>query len=298
MTLRQKIISLVLILLILCLVINSIIFLPSFLFHQNNDLEIDYYNATSNKLPLAFKGYKIIFLSDLHINDGPIYKNVISQCRNLNPDIIIISGDIVESSTSDQNYFVSDVASFAKDIGKIAPVYWITGNYEASLSPSNFQELKTTLKSCGFTYLDNLTKPISKNGQTINICGINDPLFGIYSQEFKTDIEKTIVKGFLDKALPKNLSSTYTILAAHRTEYCEFFADSGVDMLLTGHAHGGQIRIPIIGALFAPGQGLFPKYTTGEFKIKSTQLIINRGIGASRIKQRLFNPPEIILITL
>ena len=290
---RKRIITLIILLAIL---LSSIFLLPNFLYHQNNDLELSTYSVSSTKLPAAFKGYKIVFLSDLHINESSLYDSVVEKCRGLKPDIIIISGDIVESSTSELDYYENSVATFAKKISTVAPVYWVTGNYEASLSPTNFATLVTKLNSCGFHYLNNSTVSIKRDGQKINLCGINDPLFGI-ENIFKYPVDDvTTIKSYLSQALPQNYKENYTILVSHRTEYCNLLSDSNVELILTGHAHGGQIRLPLVGALFAPGQGISPKYTSGQFAINSSQLIINRGIGASRFKQRLFNQPEIILI--
>ncbi|MEI6603431.1 MAG: metallophosphoesterase [Clostridia bacterium] len=280
------------------LLLFSIFFLPDFLMHQNNDLEVSYYTIHSAKIPTSFKDYKIVFLSDLHISEGPLSDRVVDQCRALNPDIIVISGDIVESSLSEQDYYESSVATFAKKLITVSPVYWVTGNYEASLSSTNFSTLKRNLAASGFIFLDNKSLPLIKGKQIINLCGIKDPLFGVENRISSMYDDVAAIKSYLSEALPQNMPSVFTILLAHRTEYCELIAESHVDLLLTGHAHGGQIRLPLIGAVFAPGQGFFPKYTAGQFTIKNTQLVVSRGIGASRIKQRLFNQPEIILLTL
>jgi len=292
---RKTLITLIILVLI---IIPSIIFLPDFFFHQSNDIVVTPYTVTSSKIPPAFKGYKIAFLSDLHITDSLLYNQVVENCRDLKPDIVVISGDLIDSSSPEQGYYKPYVLAFAKKLSAIAPVYWVTGNYEASISNSDFSSLKNSLKLYDFHYLDNTTVPIIKNNQKINLCGIKDPLFGIENIIGDSNDNVVTIKSYLSESLPQDISSVFTILAAHRTEYCETIAESGIDLLLTGHAHGGQIRIPLIGAVFAPGQGLFPKYTSGQFKIKNTQLIVNRGVGGSRFKLRLFNQPEIVLITL
>ena len=222
-------------LIFLAVVVACFIFLPDFLYHQNNDIEVSTYSVSSAKLPVSFKGYKIAFLSDLHITEDPLYYNVVERCRSLKPDMIIISGDIVESSTSALDYYVNSVGSFAKKIASVAPVYWVSGNYEASLSPANFSTLVRNLNSCGFYYLDNTTVPITKNNERINLCGINDPLFGIANKPQYPDDDTTTIKSYLSQALPQDYKDRFTILVSHRTEYCNLLSDSNVQLLSLIH---------------------------------------------------------------
>ena len=127
----------------------------------------------------------------------------------------------------------------------------------------------------------------------ISIVGINDPAVddGVYDA-------RQSIKERLTQSIAGSTERNYRILLAHRPEYIKTYASAGVDLVLAGHAHGGQVRLPFIGGLIAPGQGVFPKYSAGAYKMAGTTMMLSRGLGNSVIRQRLFNRPEVVLITL
>lgn len=184
-----------------------------------------------------------------------------------------------------------DVAiNFIKEINDIAPVYFITGNHEANLS--NYSYLEEKLEENKVIILDNELQVLKENDSEINLIGINDPTMKHSPYEKDEDI----IKNELD-SIDYN-KDNYTILLSHRPELFENYVDNEIDLVLTGHAHGGQIRIPFIGGLIAPNQGLFPKYTSGKKEKDKTTMIISRGIGNSILPFRVNNRPELVVITL
>lgn len=242
--------------------------------------------VSSNNLPTEFNDYKIAHISDLHNAEfGENNSKIIDILKNQNPDIIAVTGDLVDS-----NHTNIDIAvSFMKQAVKIAPCFYVTGNHEAWTEQYN--ELESKLIECGVNVLHDTYFDLEKNGAKIKLVGIDDPSFTKGYELTEESIIETKLKEF-------NLEDSYTILLSHRPEYFKTYVNSNIDLVLTGHAHGGQFRLPFIGGLVAPNQGLFPKYDSGLFTENNTNMVVNRGIGNSIIPVRINNRPEVIIINL
>lgn len=244
-----------------------------------------YLTVINDKIPEDFFGYKIAVISDLHNYDwnGKLTK----QLRQENPDIIAITGDFVDSSHT--NF---DVAKkFIYEAIDIAPIYYITGNHEARLD--NYDDLHKLLLDAGVHMMDDKCELIEKGNSNISIIGIQDPDF--IELDTMGGIQGSIVETKLEPLLSKK---TYNIVLCHRPELFEHYVALGADLVLAGHAHGGQFRIPFIGGLIAPNQGFFPKYTEGLYHKEKTDMIVSRGLGNSVIPVRINNTPELLIITL
>ena len=260
-----------------------------YLYNANTNLKETNYLIKSEKLPKVFTGYKIAHISDFHnTNSKRIKQNIVKALKKNNPDIIVITGDLIDSRRTN----INTAKAFLKDIIGIAPVYYVLGNHESRLS--DVQKLINEAQSTGVNVLRNVSVYIQKDGETIDLTGLDDPGFFI-KLENKCEVKKKT-----DKALETivKASDNYTILLTHRPELMDIYSKHSFDLVFTGHAHGGQIRVPGIGGVIAPGQGMFPKYTKGIYNTDNTKMVVSRGIGNSKFPFRINNRPEIIFITL
>ena len=254
----------------------------------NTTLKINEYEIMSDKIPEAFTGFRIAQISDLHNAEfGEGNEKLIELLSQTDPDIIVITGDLIDSRHTD----IEIALEFARQAIKIAPVYYVSGNHEARVR--EYEDLKMGLAEAGVIVLEDQKVQITREGESITLIGIDDPSF---REDYLFGDAASVTSSALSEL--QNESDGYTILLAHRPELFETYVDAGVDLVFSGHAHGGQIRLPFIGGLVAPNQGLFPKYDAGLFSEGSTTMIVSRGVGNSIIPIRFNNRPEIILVTL
>ncbi|MGG0458696.1 metallophosphoesterase [Bacillus mycoides] len=270
------------------LIISTIVGISIFSYLQNNLISISEINITSSKIPSSFKGFKILQLSDLHNKKFGENQNVlIKKVKNLNPDIIVITGDLIDSKSYDAEISLQVIREIVTEY----PVYFVTGNHEQW--SGKYNSLEKELKKYNVTVLRNEHVSIQKDGQEINLLGIDDPEFTSGNRD-----EEHIVKSEIRKAKDGINSDGFKVLLSHRPEFFEEYVDEKVDLVLSGHAHGGQVRLPFIGGLVAPNQGILPKYTAGLYEKQNTSMIVSRGLGNSIIPQRVFNRPEIVVVQL
>ena len=254
----------------------------------NTALELNTYTVSSERLPEAFDGYRIAHVSDLHNTEiGKDNKKLITMLRESKPDIICITGDIIDSRHTD----IEIALQFVKSAMEIAPCYYVTGNHEARVS--EYDELKAGMEAAGVVVLEDEKTKISLEGGEIMLIGVNDPS---YQTDYLFGDAETVMREKLSEL--NSDEDGFTVLLSHRPELFEVYANSGVDLVLSGHAHGGQFRLPFVGGLVAPNQGLFPKYDAGLYTEENTNMIVSRGIGNSILPFRFNNRPEVILIEL
>lgn len=251
---------------------------------SNKALEVNAYAVSGNQLPEAFDGYRIAHVSDLHNTTiGKNNSKLLSLLREANPDMIAITGDMIDSRHTD----VAVALEFAQEAVQIAPCYYVTGNHESRL-PAEYAQLKEGLLALGVEVLEDDCVALERGGETVTLIGVCDPAF--QADDHGQAIRKTLQELRDD--------GHYTILLSHRPELFHVYAENNMDLVLSGHAHGGQFRLPFIGGLIAPHQGLFPQYDGGEYTQSNTHMIVSRGIGNSIIPIRFNNRPEIVLIQL
>lgn len=264
-------------------IILAVIFF--WVFWTNTHFTTTHLNIANDKIPEDFYGFKIAAVSDLHNHDWN--GKLTEQLRKEAPDIIVVTGDFVDSSHTD-----FDVAmEFINEAIGIAPIYYVTGNHEAWLD--NYDDLSKRLHDAGVHMMDDNCELIKKGNSGINIVGVQDPDF--VERATMGGIQGSIVETKLQPLLNKEV---YNIVLCHRPELFDNYVALGADLVLTGHAHGGQIRIPFIGGLIAPNQGFFPKYTEGIYHKENTDMIVSRGLGNSVIPVRINNTPELVIVTL
>lgn len=255
---------------------------------QNNAItttEIDYSNT---KIPDEFNGFRIVHISDLHNKKfGKNQERLLRKIRTVSPDIIVVTGDLIDR----RKYDLDTAIVFINGAIKIAPVYYVSGNHEAW--SGDYKNISCKLLSCGVQILDDNKVKLIKGKGKIEILGVSDPDFLTSDYMDGTDSSKMKehLKGLSD-------DSVFQILLSHRPELFDLYAKENIDLIFSGHAHGGQFRIPFIGGLVAPDQGLFPKYTSGVYTQNQSTMIVSRGLGNSIIPIRIFNRPEIVVVTL
>lgn len=275
---------------IIMLAVIAVIFLALFIWIAwgNTALELNTYTITSKILPDEFEGYRIAHVSDLHNTDiGKDNEKLLTMLKNAEPDMIAITGDLIDSRNTD----IEIALQFVEQAVKIAPCYYVTGNHEARVS--EYDELKAGLTELGVIVLEDKSVEIEQSGETILLLGVNDPSF---QTDYLFGDAETVMESKLQE-LGGN-EGTYQVLLSHRPELFDVYAESNVDLVLSGHAHGGQFRLPFVGGLVAPNQGLFPEYDAGLYTEEGTSMIVSRGIGNSILPFRFNNRPEVILIEL
>lgn len=241
--------------------------------------------VASGALPGAFEGFKIAHVSDLHnAVFGRKNEKLLSLIRAAKPDIIAITGDLIDSRHTD----IDSALAFVEAAAEIAPVYYVTGNHESRL---DFDTIEPRLIAAGARVLRNEAEDIGRGGERIRLAGIDDPSFirtgGTAEERAAAELEQLGDGG-----------GTFTVLLAHRPELVEVYAEYGAGLVLSGHAHGGQVRLPLLGGLYAPGQGLLPEYDSGLYSLGETQMVVSRGLGNSVAPLRVNNRPELVIVTL
>ncbi len=268
--------------------------LAGFCTWQNNDLTVSRSQVMSGRIPAEFDGYTIVQVSDLHNKAlGKEQRRIISKIVQQNPDLIVITGDMIDSRSTN----VGVALDFARKAMEVAPCYYVPGNHENRI-PEAYEQLKAGLREYGVTILENETADLEADGSKITLMGVLDPIFNVGKTEEEGNIledERTVMETQLE-----NLDSMerFTILLSHRPEMLDIYAAAGIDIVFTGHAHGGQWRLPGIGGVIAPGQGFFPEYTEGAHTTGETTMYVSRGLGNSLMPIRIFNRPELVVVEL
>ena len=254
----------------------------------NTALERNTYTITSSRLPESFDGYRIAHVSDLHnAQMGKDNEMLLTMLREAEPDMIAITGDLIDSRNTD----VDIAFQFVQKAVEIAPCYYVTGNHEARIS--EYEELEARMASVGVVILKDISTEIRIGEDTITLIGVDDP-------SFQTDY----LFGDSEAVMSSKLTALhtdgdgFTILLSHRPELFEIYKSHDIDLVLSGHAHGGQFRLPFIGGIVAPNQGFFPKYDAGLYKEGHTNMLVSRGIGNSILPFRINNRPEVLLVEL
>lgn len=248
-----------------------------------------------NENSTSFKGFKILQLSDLHNksfgnNNNRLVKKIIGE----NPDIIVMTGDMVNAKDNDFEVFIN----LAEQISKSFDVYYIVGNHEQDLNEDKRKILMDKLSEIGIRVLDNEKVTISRGAESINLYGL---WFNLrYYKDLKNEYTKDVFFGTkqIQSILGDLDTDSYNILLTHNPLYADTYSNWGADLTLSGHIHGGMIRIPFVGGLLSPEREFFPEYDAGKYQVNGKILIVNRGLGNGDFGIRVFNPPEISVIML
>lgn len=256
-----------------------------FLWWSNHALQTQRFTYASPRLPEGFDGCVIVQLSDLHgAYFGEDNQELLSRVREAGPDYIFLTGDLLDQYRKTPHSYAAALGGALADI---APTYFITGNHEWALP--GVRELKRELEEAGVVVLSNEYVLLKRSGDRVLLAGIDDP------------------NGFADQKTPEELAQEvreawgdgFWLLLAHRNNYFEkHYSLLGADLVISGHGHGGLIRLPFTDGLVSAERRLFPSYTAGFYTANGGDVFVSRGLGNSGPTLRLFNRPEVVVLTL
>ena len=252
-------------------------------------LTVRYYTARSEKIN---NPVRIALITDLHsCRYGEKQQKLIGAIEAEDPDLVLMSGDIFDNDMSTEN---SEI--FLREIIKKFPCYFAIGNHECKEGKEDHDYKMSILNRYGIPVLSGQVETVNVNGSDINICGVDDPT--VYTFEPEGDEEKFYEQLQTVRELSQN--GNYSVLLAHRPDLFAWYSECGFDLVLSGHAHGGQWIIPgFLNGVLAPNQGLFPKLAGGEYRNGGTTMIVSRGLAReSTLVPRFYNRPELVIVDL
>ena len=264
------------------LLIVAVLFLCLGIWFGNKRIVTTEYSISSPALPKAFDGFRIVQVSDLHnAKFGSDNHRLLDAVKEAAPDLIFITGDLLDSRHTDEQ----TALDFVREAVKLAPVYYSLGNHEGRI-PEHYDPFALQLQELGVKILRNEAVTLEREGQSLRIAGIDDPEFFVSEEDFLNTLNSLCQ------------DESYTLLLSHRPEIFADYCEAGPELVFSGHAHGGQFRLPFVGGLYAPHQGAFPEYDSGIFTAEETTLLVSRGLGNSAFPFRLFNRPELLVAVL
>ena len=279
----------------------------AFLYWQNNGIQTSRWETAVHGLPTAFNGFRIVHLSDLH---GKVFgadnKRLIDAVRQACPDLIVVTGDLIDKRRSDQTD-VAQTARLVRAISAVAPVYFVTGNHEWQ---SGLRDLLVEqVTKAGGILLDNRARILRRGNAQILVAGLADECSLV---QRPTGWKKGLPGRTIDVARLERLAKMKhrllrlragrrelcTLVLVHRPDLFGLWVGAGASVVFSGHAHGGQVRLPVFKGLLAPDQGILPRFSEGIYCKMQARMVVSRGLGNSSFPQRLFNRPELVIVTL
>ncbi|WP_313128910.1 metallophosphoesterase [Anaerocolumna sp.] len=268
-----------------------------YMYLENFNLQVTNYAISSKGIPNAFDDVSFVVLADLHNNSfGRDNERLINKINKANPNFIVIAGDLIVGK--EQGDF-SVALSLMEKLTKQYPVYYGFGNHEQRVMEDgthhdeSFNSYIRKLKDMGVRVINNETCTIYRKESKINITSVE--IGKEYFQKFKKTKMET---EYLQKLVGIPDNKCYNILIAHNPIYFKTYINWGADLVLSGHLHGGIVRLPWLGGVISPQYELFPKYDAGEFHENGQTMLVSRGLGTHTIKLRAFNRPELMVVTL
>ena len=265
---------------------------------QNFTLTVARYDVASIKIPAAFEGYKILQLSDLHSAEfGEGNQKLYQKIRKLDPDVILATGDMLNSTQDDGAVFLS----LAEELAGVYPIYYIFGNHEMLVWEYHeefFLNYIDRLTQLGVHVMHNQRVELTRGDEKIYLYGYDMPLRYYNSRSYLGETGGDLCAQDLRGAIGMPGEGVYTVLAAHHPAFSDVYAGWGADLTFAGHLHGGVVRIPFVGGLLSPDLEFFPEQDRGMYEMGDGALVVSAGIGNSVIQFRLFNPPQLVLVTL
>ncbi|NLA43642.1 metallophosphoesterase [Candidatus Saccharibacteria bacterium] len=267
------------------LLIASVLLLTLFLCAHDNRLTVQRYTVVTDKIEGTIR---VVMVSDLHsATFGENEEDLIRAIKREGPDVVVFVGDMCD------NWETRECAEdIFREITPLYPCYYVTGNHEYWTGRS--AEIVALFERYDLTVLMGESDLFTVNGQTIRLCGIADAAAPGYTENGRTTEQQ------LEELAATLSADMFTLLLAHRPEFFEAYTKYDFDLVLSGHAHGGQIRIPgLINGLYAPNQGWFPKYAGGRYEGNGTVMIVGRGLANNGgAVPRIFNPPELVVVDI
>ena len=262
-----------------------ILFCVGFFHWSNHSLQVQRFTFTSPRLPAGFDGCVIVQLSDLH---GALFgednRDLLKVVAKERPDYIFLTGDLLDQYRATPHSYAVSLGGALADI---APTYFVTGNHEWALP--DVPGLKRALEVAGVQVLTNEYTVLARDGDNAVLAGIDDPN-GYADQKTPEEVADEVRAAFADP---------FWILLAHRNNYFEdAYCRLGADLVISGHGHGGLVRLPFTDGLVSVERTFFPSYTAGFYQAGGADLFVSRGLGNSGRTFRLFNRPQVAVLTL
>lgn len=276
--------------------------LAIFLRWSNKSIIITEYRYKDAKVPEDFQGFRITQVSDLQSEYfGKEQNNLFRRVADTRPDIIVFTGDLVDRNHTDYEAGLTGM----KRLCAIATVYYINGNHEMALPTEETSQFYDELRRMGVEVLFDRGTIVKKREGQIRICGLSEEtVYAAKEEAAENSRGKTRLAApekiteMLDQMSADWSETELGILLVHEPQFFPVYCRTHIDLIFAGHAHGGQIRLPFTQGLFAPGQGLLPKLTSGIHQWEHATMIISRGLGNSVFPFRIFNRPEITVTEL
>ena len=282
------------------IIIILLLLLAALTYDSNTRPALTEYSVSSHRLPESFDGFTVVQLSDFHGGLGKkANEKILEMTEGAKPDIIAITGDMVDSGTD-----MAVVDAFLGELTEIAPVYYVTGNHEWAAGKVDklrnmingdgdqgrrrMAELQELLHKWGVHYLSNSYELLDRGGEDIILAGVEDP--NGYSDMLKPEEVVDIIN--------EEREGGFTILLGHRNYWVENYPQLEVDIILSGHAHGGIVRLPFAGGVLGTGYELFPEHVEGVVESGRYSMVVSRGLGNSVPVPRFLNNPEIVVLRL
>nr|WP_317282175.1 metallophosphoesterase [uncultured Sellimonas sp.] len=270
--------------------------------YETHTFRVQHYEVHSTKFPKDMKDWKIVFLSDLHNHEyGKGNEKLLKEVKDQHPDAILVGGDMLIRR---HNAETEKVLDFMEKIARICPVYCANGNHEQKMKENTqcygsiYEEYKKALCDVGIHVLENRTEEIYLGGMKTRIGGLEIPV-KYYDKGIpghKPKFEEPKLEEQMKELYQKGETDEYNILLAHQPLYAEQYAKWGIDLILSGHLHGGMVRIPGIGGVISPQLTLFPKYSGEHKRTGDCDVIVSKGLGMHSICIRLFNRAEVVVV--
>lgn len=270
------------------------------LIYGNNTIKISRFLISMDKLPRGHAGLRIVHISDLHGKQfGQQNMRLARAIARLEPDLIFVSGDMINSHSDDGSAFIN----LLYELKGICPVYCSLGNHEqivrGTAGTDRYDRFIKRLREAGAVLLDNERAEIEAGGATFGIYGFTSELYH-YSSRSVSDMWKgaELKVEFIETRLGRPRDDEVTILLAHNPKYFQEYVAWGADLVCAGHVHGGVVRLPFLGGLLSPDVTFFPPYSAGLYRSGETAMHVSRGLGNSVIPFRIFNRPDLSLLVL
>ncbi|MCI9330583.1 MAG: hypothetical protein HFG05_00190 [Oscillibacter sp.] len=253
----------------------------------NTTLQTTFFSPAFRNLPQSFDGCRLVVLGDLHSTYfGEKNQQLLSAVRAQEPEYIFLVGDLLDAFQEIPEGYAEETAAGLADI---APTYYVTGNHEWAIG--DVPELKQTLEAQGVKVLSNEFVALKRNRDHVILAGIDDPN-GYADQKSPEALAEEVRNAYV-------YEDPFWILLAHRNNYFpEQYSLLGADLVISGHGHGGVIRLPFTDGLVSTDRTFFPSYTAGLYKENGSTLFVTRGLGNTWPSFRLFNRPEVAVVTL
>lgn len=279
------------------LLVSAVIAIAIFLYTQDKWITVTEYTYESEKIPEGFDDFTILHVSDLQsAYFGKNQKNLLKKSADCNPDVIFFTGDLVDRNRTDLK--ASMIA--AEGLQNIAQVYFVSGNHEERIE-DRLDDFYRQMENINIKMLRNDMCSLQHGDQHINVAGIWDNVLGeckLGERRRDTSIDPAPLQKVMNELTEKLSGDEFNILLTHEPQFFDHYVNEKTDLVFAGHAHGGQIRLPFTEGLFAPGQGIMPKLTSGVHKKEGTTMVISRGLGNSVFPFRIFNRPELVVLKL